>query len=109
MTKRRRSRDTYELEEQAASAIREEQLRSEYAIAAEQLLQELSAQQFQHLEKEQMFFAQARLRTALLALSMYFYKMRFFPPKFRGGIPLIFFMDLGPTALKKMRKSSFFY
>ena len=38
------SRVTFELEEQAASAVREEQLRHEYAIAADEFRKELSAE-----------------------------------------------------------------
>ena len=65
------SRVTYELEEQTASAVREEQLRGEYAQAAEALRTELSeeaAQRFQYLEQQQNIFAQARLRTVESAL-----------------------------------------
>ena len=60
------SRVTFELEEQTAAAVREEELRTEYARVADNLRAELSteaAQHFQHLEQEQNFFAQARLRT----------------------------------------------
>ena len=65
------SRVTFELEEQTASAVREEQLRGEYAQAAETLRAELSeeaAQRFQYLEQQQNIFAQARLRTVESAL-----------------------------------------
>ena len=60
------SRVTYELEEQTALAVREEQLRGEHAQAAETLRAELSeeaAQRFQYLEQQQNIFAEARLRT----------------------------------------------
>ena len=47
--------------------------------------------------------------STLLTLSIYFYKMRFSPSIFRGGISLIFFYGFGPhSPLKNMRKSSFF-
>ena len=52
------SRVTFELEEQAAAAVREEELRREYARAADNLRAELSAeaaQHFQHLEQQQNF------------------------------------------------------
>ena len=65
------SRVTFELEEQTASAVREEQLRDEYAQAADALRAELSeeaAQRFQYLEHQQNIFAQARLRTVESAL-----------------------------------------
>ena len=53
---------TFELEEQTAAVVREEELRNEYAIAADELRKELSAeaaQYFQHLEHQQNVFAQA--------------------------------------------------
>ena len=53
------SRVTFEFEEQTAAAVREEELRTEYARAADNLRAELSAeaaQHFQHLEQEQIFF-----------------------------------------------------
>ena len=65
------SRVTFELEEQTAAAVREEELRSEYAQEAENLRATLSAeaaQHFQHLEHQQNIFAQARLRTVESAL-----------------------------------------
>ena len=65
------SRVTFELEEQTASAVREEELRQEYAQAAGVLRTELSeeaAQRFQYLEHQQNIFAQARLRTVESAL-----------------------------------------
>ena len=65
------SRVTFELEEQTAAAVREEELRSEYAREAENLRAALSAeavQQVQHLEHQQNVFAQARLRTVESAL-----------------------------------------
>ena len=65
------SRVTFELEEQTASAVREAQLRDEYAQAASELRTELSeeaAQRFQYLEQQQNIFAQARLRTVESAL-----------------------------------------
>ena len=65
------SRVTFELEEQTASAVREAQLRDEYAQAAGALRTELSeeaAQRFHYLEQEQNIFAQARLRTVESAL-----------------------------------------
>ena len=65
------SRVTFELEEQTASAVREAQLRDEYAQAASELRTELSeeaAQRFQYLEQQQNVFAQARLRTVESAL-----------------------------------------
>ena len=65
------SKITLELEEQTASAAREEQLRGDYAIAAEQLRQELSeetVQRFQYFEQKQSIFALARLRTVESAL-----------------------------------------
>ena len=65
------SRVTFELEEQTASAVREEELRNEYAQAAGALRTELSeeaAQRFQYLEHQQNIFAQARLRTVESAL-----------------------------------------
>ena len=60
------SRVTFELEEQTAATVREEELRNEYAQAAAALRTELSeeaAQRFQYLEYQQSIFAQARLRT----------------------------------------------
>ena len=65
------SRVTFELEEQTASAVREAQLRDEYAQAASELRTELSeeaAQRFQYLEHQQNIFARARLRTVESAL-----------------------------------------
>ena len=65
------SRVTFELGEQTAAAVREEELRSEYARAADNLRAELSAeasQYFQHLEQQRNIFAQARLRTIESAL-----------------------------------------
>ena len=65
------SRVTFELEEQTASAVRDEQLRNEYAQAADALRAELSeeaAQRFQFMEHQQSVFAQARLRTVESAL-----------------------------------------
>ena len=65
------SRVTFELEEQTAAAVREEELRNEYAREAENLRAVLSAevaQHFQHLEHQQNIFAQARLRTVESAL-----------------------------------------
>ena len=65
------SRVTYELEEQAAAAVREEELRNEHAREAQILRAVLSAeaaQHFQHLEQQQNIFAQARLRTVESAL-----------------------------------------
>ena len=50
------SRVTFELEEQTASAVREDELRGEYARAAENLKTELSAEAAQHffyLERQQ--------------------------------------------------------
>ena len=65
------SRVTFQLEEQTALAVREEELRTEYARAADNLRAELSAeaaQHFQYLEQQQNIFAQARLRTVESAL-----------------------------------------
>ena len=65
------SKVTFELEEQTASAVREAQLRDEYAQAASELrtaLSEEAAQRFQYLERQQNIFAQARLRTVESAL-----------------------------------------
>ena len=45
------SRVTHELEEQTASAVREEELRTEYARAADNLRAELSAEAAQHFQQ----------------------------------------------------------
>ena len=62
---------TSRFEEQTASAVREEELRGEYARAAENLKADLSAEASQHffyLEQQQNSFAQAPLRTVESAL-----------------------------------------
>ena len=61
------SRVTYELEEQTASAVWEEELRTEYARAADNLRAELSAA-LPAPRTTAKFFAQARLRTVESAL-----------------------------------------
>ena len=64
-TEQMASRVTFELEEQTASAVREEQLRNEYAQAADALRAELSeeaAQRFQNSSINKVFLRKLDLR-----------------------------------------------